>query len=87
MLVGIVFFGMVKEVENPNSFLQTLDNTIFRNIPLYIPGYLDDVPSSVPAFNVVGICYARILPSFVDVPFTFPDIEMDVTFHPCFLRV
>jgi len=38
------------------------------------------------AFIVVGIGYAWLSPSFVDVPFTFPDIEMDVTFLPYFPR-
>ena len=75
MFVGNVFLAWSKEVEDPNSFLQTLDNTIFRNIPLYIPEYLDDVLLSDPAFTVIGICYACMLPSFVGVPFTFPDIE------------
>ena len=60
------------EVENPHSFLQTLDNTIFRKMPLSVPGDLDDFSCSVLAFIVVGIGYAWLSPSVVDVPFHVP---------------
>jgi len=34
---------MVAEVESPNSFLQTLDNTIFRKMPISFRGHCDDL--------------------------------------------
>ena len=79
-------FGLVMAVENPNSFLQTLDNTKFRKMPLSVPGHLDDFPFSDLCFQC-GIGYAWLSPSIVTVPFKFPDIEMDVTSIFAFLVV